>query len=29
VQFKIESDTLGVAWQHGVARMDLRPDGRK
>jgi hypothetical protein len=29
VQFTIESDTLGVAWQLGVMRWDVRPDGRK
>jgi hypothetical protein len=29
VQYAIASDTLGVAWQQGVIRMDVRPDGRK
>lgn len=29
VQFTIESDTLGVAWQLGAIRIDVRPDGRK
>jgi hypothetical protein len=29
VQFKIESDDIGVAWQGGVIRWDGRPDGRK
>jgi len=27
--FKIESDGLGVAWQLGVPRIDIRPDGRR
>lgn len=26
---KIESDTLGVQWQLGVPRIDIRPDGRR
>jgi hypothetical protein len=29
VQFTLESDTLGVAWQLGIMRWDVRPDGRK
>jgi len=29
VQFTIESDALGVAWQLGIMRWDVRPDGRK
>jgi hypothetical protein len=29
VQLTIESDTLGVAWQWGVSRIDVRQDGRK
>jgi len=27
--FKVSSDTLGTAWQLGVPRMEVRPDGRK
>lgn len=27
--FKIESSGLGVAWQLGVPRIDIRPDGRR
>ena len=27
--FKIESTTLGVAWQLGSPRIDIRPDGRR
>jgi len=27
--FKIESDGLGVQWQLGVPRIDIRPDGRR
>jgi hypothetical protein len=27
--FRIESNTLGVAWQLGSPRMDIRPDGRR
>jgi hypothetical protein len=27
--FKIESSDLGVAWQLGAVRVDLRPDGRR
>jgi hypothetical protein len=27
--FKIESNDLGVAWQLGAVRVDLRPDGRR
>jgi hypothetical protein len=27
--FKISSDTIGVAWQLGVPRFDIRPDGRR
>ena len=27
--FKISSDTLGVQWQLGVPRIDVRPDGRR
>jgi hypothetical protein len=26
---RIESNDLGVAWQLGVPRMDVRPDGRR
>ena len=26
---KIESDAVGVAWQLGVPRLDMRPDGRR
>ena len=26
---KIESDTLGVSWQLGAPRLDIRPDGRR
>ena len=26
---KIESDALGVQWQLGVPRLDMRPDGRR
>jgi hypothetical protein len=29
VQFTIESDLVGVAWQLGLVRWDVRPDGRK
>ena len=29
MSFRIESTTLGVAWQLGVPRIDLRPDGRR
>lgn len=29
VAFKIGSDALGVKWQMGVPRLDLRPDGRR
>lgn len=29
VAFKIGSDALGVKWQLGVPRLDLRPDGRR
>jgi hypothetical protein len=27
--FKLESTELGVSWQLGVPRIDLRPDGRR
>jgi len=27
--FKIESTTLGVAWQLGSPRIDIRPDGKR
>lgn len=27
--FKVGSDTLGTAWQLGVPRIEIRPDGRK
>lgn len=27
--FRIESDGLGVAWQLGTPRLDIRPDGRR
>jgi hypothetical protein len=27
--FRIESNTLGVAWQLGMPRIDIRPDGRR
>lgn len=27
--FKVSSNTLGVQWQLGVSRIDIRPDGRK
>ena len=27
--YRIESDTLGVAWQMGYPRIDIRPDGRR
>ena len=27
--FKIESNSLGVAWQLGAPRIDVRPDGRR
>jgi hypothetical protein len=27
--FKIDSDALGVTWQLGAPRMDIRPDGRR
>jgi hypothetical protein len=29
MSFKIESDSLGVAWQLGNPRYDVRPDGRR
>ena len=29
MSFRIESNTLGVAWQLGTPRIDLRPDGRR
>jgi hypothetical protein len=25
----VESDQLGVSWQLGTPRMDVRPDGRR
>ncbi len=27
--FRVESNTLGVAWQLGVPRIDLKPDGKR
>jgi hypothetical protein len=27
--FRVSSDTLGVAWQLGTSRLDLRQDGRR
>jgi len=27
--FKVSSDTLGTAWQLGVSRIEVRPDGRR
>jgi len=27
--FKVSSNTLGVAWQSGTNRLDIRPDGRR
>ena len=27
--FKVSSDALGVQWQLGVPRIDIRPDGRR
>jgi len=27
--FRIESDTIGVSWQLGSPRIDIRPDGRR
>ena len=27
--FKVSSDELGVQWQLGVPRIDIRPDGRR
>jgi len=27
--FRIESDTVGVSWQLGAPRIDIRPDGRR
>jgi hypothetical protein len=27
--FRIESDGLGVSWQLGMPRIDIRPDGRR
>ena len=29
MSFRIESNTLGVAWQLGAPRIDIRPDGRR
>ena len=29
MSFRIESDSLGVAWQLGSPRIDVRPDGRR
>ena len=29
MSMRIDSDDLGVAWQLGVPRIDIRPDGRK
>jgi hypothetical protein len=27
--FRVESNSLGVAWQLGKMRLDIRPDGRR
>jgi hypothetical protein len=29
MSFKISSSTLGVNWQLGVPRIDIRPDGKR
>jgi hypothetical protein len=29
MSFRIESDEVGVAWQMGYPRIDIRPDGRR
>jgi hypothetical protein len=29
MSFRIESNGLGVAWQLGSPRIDIRPDGRR
>jgi hypothetical protein len=29
MSFRIESDTVGVAWQLGAPRIDIRPDGKR
>jgi hypothetical protein len=29
MSFRLESNTLGVAWQLGTPRIDIRPDGRR
>lgn len=29
MSFRIDSDTVGVAWQLGAPRIDIRPDGRR
>ena len=29
LSFRIESNSLGVAWQLGVPRIDIRKDGRR
>jgi hypothetical protein len=29
MSFRIDSDGLGVAWQLGMPRIDIRPDGRR
>ena len=29
MSFRIESDGLGVSWQLGMPRIDIRPDGRR
>jgi len=29
MNFKIESDGIGVQWQLGMPRVDARPDGRR
>ena len=29
MSFRIESDSVGVAWQLGAPRLDIRPDGRR
>jgi hypothetical protein len=27
--FRVESNSVGVAWQLGMPRIDIRPDGRR
>ena len=29
MSFRMESSTLGVAWQMGAMRLDIRPDGKR